>query len=296
MQWYYRIGDQTEGPVDDAAMQELVRAGRIGRQDLVWHERMGEQWVPLHQFPALAALSPETRAPNPEREAELRRQQEQADRDEARRRMTVRAVTLVVVVGLVGATVAAVYAKKTAPSRALGISKVNPLGTLERLDRLFTQEFQMDRLPASACPGIDRTAPTMCTYTNPKAARGKYVSGGGSITVLADGQRVMGIGITYTTPGARGGTFYDVSVCSLWAEKFWRLFQPGKEKTHRSMADLPTGTWERTGFSGTLPRNGWLAIHEDERIRGWWYEYNPHGLRTTMFLEVKDAPPASGTR
>ncbi|MCF6283930.1 MAG: RDD family protein [Candidatus Hydrogenedentes bacterium] len=46
MAWYYARGDERMGPVDDAAMDQLVRSGTVTTQTLVWKEGM-EEWQPL---------------------------------------------------------------------------------------------------------------------------------------------------------------------------------------------------------------------------------------------------------
>lgn len=289
MQWYYRVGEKAEGPVDDEAMRQMVQAGKLGRQDLVRHERMGDRWVPLHQFPMLAALSPETPPPDPAREAELRQHLVREEQRDRRRRTTAWCVGIVLLLAIAGIVAAAVHLKITAPYRALGVSTENPLGTFDRLDRVLTQEFLMDRLTVSNCPGIGRTAPVMCTYTNPKAPRGKYVSGHGSATVLADGQRVTGICIAFTSPGMRAGTSYTVSVFSLWGAEMWGLFDPAKRPGYRPPEQWSAGTWESTGLGDALPRNGSLAVYDGRRTRGCWYEYTPYGLQTLIFLQPKEA-------
>jgi uncharacterized RDD family membrane protein YckC len=47
MNWFYVETGQQVGPVDDAQLEELVRAGRIQVDTLVWHEGMAN-WQPYH--------------------------------------------------------------------------------------------------------------------------------------------------------------------------------------------------------------------------------------------------------
>lgn len=290
MQWYYRIGDQTEGPVDDSTIQQQVRDGKIGRQDLVRNERMGEQWVPLRQFPNLAALSPEARQPDPEHDIEIHKHLAVAEQQQRRRlAITVGIVAAVASLAIAGIS-ASIHAKLRAPYRALGITQANPIGSFDEIDRALTGELQMDRRPVTRCAEIDRTAPSIYSYANPKAPRGKYVGPGGTITVLADGQRVLGVCVTFISPGERAGTFYNPSVCSLWGEKLWRLVNPKRVLICRPLHEWPEGTLERTGLDKSLPRDGVLAVHDGDRSRGCWYEYSPDGLQTVIFLEPKDAP------
>src|SRR6516162_9401737 len=55
MNWYYVSGGQQAGPVDDAQMEGLVRAGQVRPDSLVWHEGM-PNWLPYGQVaPALQA-------------------------------------------------------------------------------------------------------------------------------------------------------------------------------------------------------------------------------------------------
>ncbi len=45
MQWYYVDNGRRIGPVDDATLDVLVRAGAVGAGTLVWHEGMAD-WQP----------------------------------------------------------------------------------------------------------------------------------------------------------------------------------------------------------------------------------------------------------
>jgi hypothetical protein len=40
MSWYYAEGGQQAGPVNDAQLEELVRAGKVLPETLVWREGM----------------------------------------------------------------------------------------------------------------------------------------------------------------------------------------------------------------------------------------------------------------
>jgi uncharacterized RDD family membrane protein YckC len=48
MNWYYVNGGQQAGPVDDAQLEGLVRAGQVRAETLVWHEGMAN-WQPYGQ-------------------------------------------------------------------------------------------------------------------------------------------------------------------------------------------------------------------------------------------------------
>ena len=49
MNWYYDGGaGQRQGPVDDSTFEELIAAGTITPQTLVWHQGM-KDWAPLSQ-------------------------------------------------------------------------------------------------------------------------------------------------------------------------------------------------------------------------------------------------------
>jgi hypothetical protein len=54
--WYYNVNNQPTGPIDDAAMQNLVKSGAVAPTTLVWQEGMA-QWQTLGTT-ALAALVP----------------------------------------------------------------------------------------------------------------------------------------------------------------------------------------------------------------------------------------------
>lgn len=59
--WYYNINNQPTGPIDDAAMQNLVKSGAIAPTTLVWQEGMA-QWQTLGMT-ALAPLAPVANTP-----------------------------------------------------------------------------------------------------------------------------------------------------------------------------------------------------------------------------------------
>lgn len=45
MQWYYAVGDQRQGPIEEAEFQQLVAAGTIKGDTLVWRQGMAN-WQP----------------------------------------------------------------------------------------------------------------------------------------------------------------------------------------------------------------------------------------------------------
>jgi len=57
MNWYYLEGSEQRGPVTDADLESLVRAGAVGPETLVWHEGMAE-WLPCAQARPASAASP----------------------------------------------------------------------------------------------------------------------------------------------------------------------------------------------------------------------------------------------
>lgn len=44
MNWYYTINRERFGPVNKQAITSLIESGKIKKDDLVWHESMGESW------------------------------------------------------------------------------------------------------------------------------------------------------------------------------------------------------------------------------------------------------------
>jgi len=64
MNWYYVEAGQQAGPVDDAQLEELARAGKVQNDTLIWCEGM-ESWQPYSQARspgAQAAAAPTTEA------------------------------------------------------------------------------------------------------------------------------------------------------------------------------------------------------------------------------------------
>jgi uncharacterized RDD family membrane protein YckC len=57
MNWYYLEGSEQRGPVTDADLETLARAGRVGPDTLVWHEGMAE-WLPCAQANGPSAAAP----------------------------------------------------------------------------------------------------------------------------------------------------------------------------------------------------------------------------------------------
>jgi uncharacterized RDD family membrane protein YckC len=57
MNWYYAEGDRQVGPIDEAALDDLVRSGVIRDETLVWHDGMAG-WQPLNTVRAKSAAPP----------------------------------------------------------------------------------------------------------------------------------------------------------------------------------------------------------------------------------------------
>ena len=55
--WYYSENGRQAGPVTAGALREMASSGRLGPQDLVWREGMGD-WRPASTVPELAASLP----------------------------------------------------------------------------------------------------------------------------------------------------------------------------------------------------------------------------------------------
>ncbi len=66
--WHYAWQGKSEGPVDALAMQDLIRAGRVRAETLVWAEGMAE-WEPASRHfgfaPPSSAAAPGTPPPMP---------------------------------------------------------------------------------------------------------------------------------------------------------------------------------------------------------------------------------------
>src|SRR4051812_40524586 len=48
MTWYYALGNERQGPIDDAALDRLIATGVVTRDTLVWKAGMAD-WQPLAQ-------------------------------------------------------------------------------------------------------------------------------------------------------------------------------------------------------------------------------------------------------
>src|SRR5438093_4738853 len=62
MNWFYALGGQQQGPVDDAQLEALTAAGTINPDTLVWREGMAN-WQPLRQARPVPAATPAMAAP-----------------------------------------------------------------------------------------------------------------------------------------------------------------------------------------------------------------------------------------
>jgi S1-C subfamily serine protease len=54
VEWYYLVGQKTEGPIAESALRKLLASGQLGPDDLVWNSGM-PTWAPISRVPALAA-------------------------------------------------------------------------------------------------------------------------------------------------------------------------------------------------------------------------------------------------
>jgi membrane protease subunit (stomatin/prohibitin family) len=54
-QWYFAVGPERRGPLDDAGMASAAAAGTLRGDTLVWHAGLAE-WTPAGQVPALAPV------------------------------------------------------------------------------------------------------------------------------------------------------------------------------------------------------------------------------------------------
>ena len=64
MTWYYAIGNERQGPVDDATLDRLVAAGTVTSDTLVWRAGMAD-WQPLSQARPSAPRPPAPVPPPP---------------------------------------------------------------------------------------------------------------------------------------------------------------------------------------------------------------------------------------
>jgi hypothetical protein len=57
MTWYYALGNERQGPIDDAALDRLIATGAVTQDTLVWKAGMAD-WQPLGQARPRAAAPP----------------------------------------------------------------------------------------------------------------------------------------------------------------------------------------------------------------------------------------------
>src|SRR5215203_565806 len=64
MTWYYALGNERQGPIDDAALDRLIAAGTVTPETLVWRAGMAD-WQPLAQARPRATPVPTPVIPPP---------------------------------------------------------------------------------------------------------------------------------------------------------------------------------------------------------------------------------------
>ena len=64
MTWYYALGNERQGPIDDAALDRLIATGVVTQDTLVWKAGMAD-WQPLAQARPRAAAPPTPVIPPP---------------------------------------------------------------------------------------------------------------------------------------------------------------------------------------------------------------------------------------
>ena len=64
MTWYYALGNERQGPIDDAALDRLIATGVVTQDTLVWKAGMAD-WQPLAQARPRAAAPPTPVMPPP---------------------------------------------------------------------------------------------------------------------------------------------------------------------------------------------------------------------------------------
>ena len=57
MTWYYALGNERQGPIDDAALDRLIATGVVTPDTLVWSAGMAD-WQPLSQARPRIAPAP----------------------------------------------------------------------------------------------------------------------------------------------------------------------------------------------------------------------------------------------
>lgn len=66
MLWYYAIGNQQFGPVEESQLTVLIQEGKVGPDDLVWNPNLGSQWAKARTIPVFFPPPPETPSPAPD--------------------------------------------------------------------------------------------------------------------------------------------------------------------------------------------------------------------------------------
>src|SRR3954468_5537484 len=64
MTWYYALGNERQGPIDDAALDRLIATGVVTPDTLVWKAGMAD-WQPLAQAPPRGVTPPAPGVPPP---------------------------------------------------------------------------------------------------------------------------------------------------------------------------------------------------------------------------------------
>ena len=79
--WHYCSATSgQQGPVPESQIRQLIGLGRIGANDTVWTESLGDQWAPAKSVPMFSGLFPKTDVVEPEGSDHGRRKERRSDK------------------------------------------------------------------------------------------------------------------------------------------------------------------------------------------------------------------------
>ncbi len=254
IKWYYAIDGEKNGPTEEFALKALIERGALKKTDYVWNKTMGSEWTLVADIPSLAntpVIDEQITGGDAAFNAALKGRHKL----EARRRVTKRITAVITILVLAGLGYLGFLFFKSKPLRQWGINSSNPVGALAKLEKFLLEEKQMKKVSVNHAPFIRQRTARMYHYSKPQAPRGQFVTGAGSIILLADdNDQLKGITVEYPSPGNRPRSgLINPSVLSIFTDKFWLAITRSADLHKKKTEEMQPTTASEFGLNN-LPK------------------------------------------
>jgi hypothetical protein len=284
--WYYKSKEGKKGPVDTEFIKNLIKEGVLLSSDYVWNKTMGDTWTRIQELPVL--IVPQFQLGS--RQASLSGANfDELHRLHARERLVRRIIFVAVVAVIALGGYAGYHWMENKPLRRWGIDAENPLGQFVILDKFLAAENLMDKASVDNCELTHLRSAQMYSYSNPKAERGTFVSGAGTLTLLLDETgKVKGVHAVFPSSGPRGGlAAVNECVVGMFIKQYWRMLSDTKEEEPK-LARISTATpliLESFELTAALPDSNFAVLTCGKvNVRGFWFEYGHAGQASMILL------------